>query len=87
MEKITLLKRNGKLEPIDNSYRVLGVVEYPKIGPVMTRASGIFSTIRFNVSKIVGERTETDGERMIYELESLPSSVQEEIFSKFYLPR
>lgn len=83
METITLSKEDG--EPTDKSYRVLGILEYPEIGRVMTRASGIFSTFRYNVSKIASERA--DGENIIYELESLPPSTQEKIFRKFYFPR
>ncbi|MFH0832549.1 MAG: phosphoribosyl-AMP cyclohydrolase [Candidatus Aenigmatarchaeota archaeon] len=80
MEEVKLSK---DLVPVSGSYRVLGINEYPGIGRVMTRASGVSAAFRYNVSKISGEGPE--GDNTIYELEALPPSVQEEIFNCYYL--
>ena len=81
METITLSKMgNGELVPTDKSYRVLGVTEYSEIGRVITRASGIYSTFRYNVSRIVNEKS--DRENIIYELvaDGIDGTFEENVF-------
>ena len=82
-ETIRVSEEDGVLVPVDRSYRILGTLEYKGVGRVLARASGAFSTFRYNVARIIGEKA--DGEDKIYELEGLPNSVQEEIFEKHYL--
>lgn len=85
METLTVSKdKDGMLISIDEKCRILGILNEPGIGRILTRTSGIFTTFRYNVAKIIDEKI--DGKNITYTLESLPDSVQEKIFNMYYLP-
>jgi len=85
METITVSKdKDGKLVSVDESCKIMGVVPVPdlNLGYVLTRITGAFSTLRYNVAKVVGEHI--DGKNITYELEPLPIPVQQKIFEMYY---
>jgi len=56
MEAITVRKKDGNFESTDKSYIILGAEKYSGVGRVLIRASGIYTTFRYNVARIAAEK-------------------------------
>ena len=88
METIKVRKmQGGFLVPIGESYQILGTVEYEGVGRVLAREQRALTIGKYNVAKIVGERTigqDVRGQELEFDLETLPASVQKEIYDKYF---